>query len=162
MKKNLLITLFLVLGFLGGSCSDSSSSDGGETGGGSGENPTPKIEVSNIADNKATVTATLVSGEFHGAKIVAGVRISKLDFDYTREIPLIDYVEKNGSTVDAMPYTTELSDLIFEQDYLCAVIVYDATGRACASSYTTFTAEGLPDGISDENSAGNLEDNPQQ
>ncbi|WP_417015526.1 hypothetical protein [Alistipes sp.] len=162
MKKNLLITLFLVLGFLGGSCSDSSSTDDGDTGNTGGGDPTVKIEVSNIADNKATVTATLVSGDFHGAKIITGIRVSSLDFDYTREIQLIKYVEENGSKVDGLPYTTELSDLIFEQDYLCAVIVYDATGRACSSSYTTFTADGVPDGISDENSAGNLEDNPQQ
>lgn len=158
MKKSLLISMVLLLGFLCGSCSDSSSS---ESEGGGGETLSVKIEVSNIADNKATVTAALETGKFHGAKIVAGIRISTLDFDYTREIPLIQYVEQNGTTIDAMPYTTELSDLIYNQDYLCAVIVYDQTGRACASSYVTFTAEGDPDGISDENSAGNLEDNPQ-
>ena len=51
--------------------------------------------------------------------------------------------------------------MIFEQDYFCAVIVYDRTGRACHSAYLTFTAEGDPEGISNDNSAGNLEDNPQ-
>lgn len=158
MKKYLLISVALVLGFLGGSCSDSSDSNGGN----GGDAPTVKIEVSNIADNKATVTATLLGGKFYGAKILTGVRISSLDFDYTREIPLIQYVEANGSAIDGLPYTTELENLVFEQDYLCAVIVYDATGRACASSYVTFTADGTPEGISDENSAGNLEDNPQQ
>ena len=55
----------------------------------------------------------------------------------------------------------KLTDLIFEQDYFCAVIVYDRTGRACHSAYLTFTAEGDPEGISNDNSAGNLEDNPQ-
>lgn len=159
MKKYLLISVALVLGFLGGSCGDSSSdSDGGSA----GNAPTVKIEASNIADNKATITASLTSGDFYGAKVVTGIRISTLDFDYTREIQLIKYVEANGTAIDGLPYTTELSDLVFEQDYLCAVIVYDGTGRACASSYVTFTADGVPEGISDENSAGNLEDNPQQ
>lgn len=157
MKKYLLISVALVLGLLGGACDDSS-----DTNGGNGDAPTVKIEVSNIADNKATVTATLLGGQFYGAKILPGVRISTLDFDYTREIPLIKYVEANGESIDGLPYTTELENLVFEQDYLSAVIVYDATGRACASSYATFTAEGIPDGISDDNSAGHLEDNPQQ
>ena len=70
------------------------------------------------------------------------------------------YVESNGTAVE-LPFTTQLTDLIFEQDYFCAVIVYDRTGRACHSAYLTFTAEGDPEGISNDNSAGDLEDNPQ-
>ena len=97
---------------------------------------------------------------FYGAKIVTGVRVSTLTLDYTREIPLIKYVEANGTAAE-LPFTTQLTDLIFEQDYFCAVIVYDRTGRACHSAYLTFTAEGDPEGISNDNSAGNLEDNPQ-
>ena len=97
-----------------------------------------------IADNKATVTAALEKRNFYGAKIVTGVRVSTLTLDYTREIPLIKYVEANGMAVE-LPFTTQLTDLIFEQDYFCAVIVYDRTGRACHSAYLTFTAEGDPE-----------------
>ena len=42
---------------------------------------------------------------------------------------------------------------------MCAIIVYDETGRACDSAFDTFIAEGEPDGIANDSSAGNLEDN---
>ena len=105
--------------------------------------PIVKIEATEIADNKATISAMVESGSFYGAKIVTGVRVSTLTLDYTREIPLIKYVEANGTAAE-LPFTTQLTDLIFEQDYFCAVIVYDRTGRACHSAYLTFTAEGDP------------------
>ena len=46
-------------------------------------------------------------------------------------------------------------------DRIGTVCRADRTGRACHSAYLTFTAEGDPEGISNDNSAGNLEDNPQ-
>ena len=146
MKKILILSAALLTGFFALSCGDSSSEPEDDP-----NMPAVKIEAANIADNKATVTAALEKGNFYGAKIVTGVRVSSLTLDYTREIPLIKYVESNGTAVD----------LIFEQDYFCAVIVYDRTGRACHSAYLTFTAEGDPEGISNDNSAGDLEDNPQ-
>ena len=111
------------------------------------------------ADNKATVTAELTAGQFYGAKIVTGVRISDVTIDYTKEIALIQYVEANGKDISELPYTEELTDLIYHQDYLCAVIVYDETGRACDSAFDTFIAEGNPDGIAEDSSAGSLDDN---
>lgn len=90
---------------------------------------------------------------------MTGVRVSTLTLDYTREIPLSSTSRRTARR--RTPFTTQLTDLIFEQDYFCAVIVYDRTGRACHSAYLTFTAEGDPEGISNDNSAGNLEDNPQ-
>lgn len=155
MKKIIFLSAAILTALFTLSCGDSSTEpdDGGDM-------PTVRIEASDIADNKATITAAIESGSFYGARIVTGVRVSTLSLDYTREIPLIKYVEANGVQVE-LPHTTQLSDLIYEQDYFCAVIVYDRTGRACASDYLTFTAEGDPEGISDDNSAGNLEDNPQ-
>ena len=155
MKKILILSAALLTGFFALSCGDSSSEPEDDP-----NMPAVKIEVGDIADNKATVTAALEKGNFYGAKIVTGVRVSTLTLDYTREIPLIKYVEANGTAAE-LPFTTQLTDLIFEQDYFCAVIVYDRTGRACHSAYLTFTAEGDPEGISNDNSAGNLEDNPQ-
>lgn len=155
MKKIILISTAILIGFFILSCGDSSSDPYDDS-----DMPIVKIEAADIADNKASISAAVESGSFYGAKIVTGVRVSTLTLDYTREIPLIKYVEANGEAVD-LPFTTQLSDLIYEQDYFCAVIVYDKTGRACSSAYLTFTAEGDPEGISDENSAGNLEDNPQ-
>ncbi len=141
MKKILILSAALLTGFFALSCGDSSSEPEDDP-----NMPAVKIEVGDIADNKATVTAALEKGNFYGAKIVTGVRVSTLTLD--------------GMAVE-LPYTTQLTDLIFEQDYFCAVIVYDRTGRACHSAYLTFTAEGDPEGISNDNSAGNLEDNPQ-
>lgn len=155
MKKILILSAALLTGFFALSCGDSSSEPEDDP-----NMPAVKIEVRDIADNKATVTAALEKGNFYGAKIVTGVRVSTLTLDYTREIPLIKYVEANGTAAE-LPFTTQLTDLIFEQDYFYAVIVYDRTGRACHSAYLTFTAEGDPEGISNDNSAGNLEDNPQ-
>lgn len=155
MKNILLISTAILTGLFTLSCGDSSSDAEDQ-----GDIPTVKIEAGNIADNKATITASLENGNFYGAKIVTGVRASSLSVNYKREIPLIKWIEKDGTDIQ-LPYTTELSNLIFEQDYFCAVIVYDKTGRASHSAYVIFTADGDPDGISNENSAGNLEDNPQ-
>ena len=154
MKKALLILATIAIGVV-------SCKKGSDDGGGGGVQPVVKIEVSNIADNKATVSAALEAGAFRGAKIVTRVRVQTMDIDYTKDIPLVKYVEENGETISSLPYTTEIINLSYEQDYLCAIIVYDATGRACDADYVTFTAVGNPDGISDDNSAGTLEDNPQ-
>ena len=124
MKKILILSAALLTGFFALSCGDSSSEPEDDP-----NMPAVKIEVGDIADNKATVTAALEKGNFYGAKIVTGVRVSTLTLDYTREIPLIKYVEANGTAAE-LPFTTQLTDLIFEQDYFCAVIVYDRTGRA--------------------------------
>ena len=123
MKKILILSAALLTGFFALSCGDSSSEPEDDP-----NMPAVKIEVGDIADNKATVTAALEKGNFYGAKIVTGVRVSTLTLDYTREIPLIKYVEANGTAAE-LPFTTQLTDLIFEQDYFCAVIVYDRTGR---------------------------------
>ena len=117
MKKILIVSAALLTGFFILSCGDSSSDPYDDS-----DMPIVKIEATEIADNKATISAMVESGSFYGAKIVTGVRVSTLTLDYTREIPLIKYVEANGMAVE-LPYTTQLTDLIFEQDYFCAVIV---------------------------------------
>lgn len=84
MKKILILSAALLTGFFALSCGDSSSEPEDDP-----NMPAVKIEVGDIADNKATVTAALEKGNFYGAKIVTGVRVSTLTLDYTREIPLI-------------------------------------------------------------------------
>ena len=86
MKKILILSAALLTGFFALSCGDSSSEPEDDP-----NMPAVKIEVGDIADNKATVTAALEKGNFYGAKIVTGVRVSTLTLDYTREIPLIKY-----------------------------------------------------------------------
>lgn len=83
MKKILILSAALLTGFFALSCGDSSSEPEDDP-----NMPAVKIEVGDIADNKATVTAALEKGNFYGAKIVTGVRVSTLTLDYTREIPL--------------------------------------------------------------------------
>ena len=77
---------------------------------------------------------------------------------YTNEIQLIRYVEENGKDIE-LPFTETVQDIVYNRDYLSAVVVYDETGRACASAYDTFTGDGEIDGFSGDNSAGNLEEN---
>lgn len=155
MKKFLLLAASLLLAAV--SCNKPEGEEG--NGGTDGVMPEVKISVTDNADNKATVTAELTAGQFYGAKIITGVRISDVTIDYTKEIALIQYVEANGKDISELPYTEELTDLIYHQDYLCAVIVYDETGRACDSAFDTFIAEGNPDGIAEDSSAGSLDDN---
>ena len=139
MKRFLLFTASLCL--MAVSCNKPEGGD--DNGGSDGVMPEVTIAVTDNADNQATVTAQLTAGQFYGAKIITGVRISDITIDYSKEIALIQYV----------------TDLIYHQEYMCAVIVYDETGRACDSAFDTFIAEGEPDGIANDSSAGNLEDN---
>ena len=67
MKKILILSAALLTGFFALSCGDSSSEPEDDP-----NMPAVKIEVGDIADNKATVTAALEKGNFYGAKIVTG------------------------------------------------------------------------------------------
>ncbi len=156
MKKILIICTALALGLLSGCNKNNPEDDGDTTGGGM-----PKVSITATAndDNTADISATLTEGTFHGAKIVPAVEISTIgDLNYTNEIQLIRYVEENGKNID-LPYSETVTDIVYNRDYLSAVIVYDETGRACASAYTTFTGDGEIEGFSGENSAGSLEEN---
>lgn len=152
MRKNILLTLLAAASLL---CSCGKSDEPREE----ATEPKVKIEVGGLADNNATVTASLTQGEFYGAKIVTGLRVDRLDFDYTKEVKLTQWVEENGKTINALPYTENLSRLTYQKDYISAVIVYNKDGRACWVAYETWTAVGTPDGISKDNSAGRLDDN---
>ena len=152
MKKNILLTILAAASLI---CSCGKSDEPNE------ETAEPKvqIEVSGLADNNATISASLTQGEFLGAKIVTGIRVDRLDFDYTKEVKLTKWVEENGKEIDALPYSEDLSQLTYQKDYISAVIVYNKEGRACSAAYETWTAVGKPDGISKDNSAGQLEEN---
>lgn len=154
MKKYLLITLaaFSLLC----ACNKTPAEGGSEN-----EDVTPvvKLEVTNIENNCATISATLEAGKFYGGKIINAVKVSNVDIDYTSEIKLIQYLRENAEDIAGMPYTKTVEKLTFEKDYFTAVIIYDKDGRVCSSQYKTWTAQGMPDGISNENSAGDLDNN---
>ena len=142
MKKILILSAALLTGFFALSCGDSSSEPEDDP-----NMPAVKIEVGDIADNKATVTAALEKGNFYGAKIVTGVRVSTLTLDYTREIPLIKYVEANGTAAE-LPFTTQLTDLIAEilktlgRNTHGTVAVPVAAGAVAEAATLKVTAEG--------------------
>lgn len=153
MKKFLTLTL-AALALLCGCNKSAEDKDGGED-----VSPAVKLEITDLKDNCATITATLTQGQFHGGKIIVAKKVSSIDIDYTNEIKLIQYVRTNGTDIDKMPYTTTVENLTYEKDYFTAVIVFDKDGRATGSKYETWTAQGTPDGISDKNSAGELGNN---
>ena len=121
--------------------------------------PVVKIQVTGIDNNQATVTATLEEGEFYGGKILTNMKMSDVTFNYTRELALISYVEQAGQTIESLPYTITLENLRADIDYLSAVIIYGKDGIAISSDYETWTSIGVPEGWSNDNNAGNLEDN---
>lgn len=116
------------------------------------------LEVSGIADNKATIDVA-AAGKANGGKIVAAFPLSKLDIDYEQEILLINFVETNGEAIASFPYNATKEKLQADVDYITAVIVYDQKKIAKASAYKIWTAEGLPDGWSQSNDAGKLDPN---
>lgn len=155
MKKILILSAALLTGFFALSCGDSSSEPEDDP-----NMPAVKIEVGDIADNKATVTAALEKGNFYGAKIVTGVRVSTLTLDYTREIPLIKYVEANGHGG-----RTALHDTAHRPDLRAGLLLrrhrLRPHGPRLPLRLPHLHGRGRSEGISNENSAGNLEDNPQ-
>ena len=121
--------------------------------------PEIKIEVSDIDNNQATITATMTEGTFYGGKVITHMPMSEVTFNYTRELALISYVNEHGTPINEMPWTTTLEGLRADTDFLSAVIVFDKGGIPIASAYETWTAVGVPESWSDGNSAGDLENN---
>ena len=113
------------------------------------------LEVTDIADNQATVKAELTAGSFYGAKIVKMVDRQDITIDLESEIQLTNYVLANGEDID-LPYSETISDVRLGQDKFTAVIVMDNTGRAVDVKYVIWPPAGLPDGWSTENGAGEL------
>ena len=126
--------------------------------GGSGVRTTVGIAISDNADNRATVSAAILTGEFVRAKVLECVPVDEITFDYNIEVKLVKFVEENGEEVQ-LPYTGQLQKLRPGTVYLSAVIAYNRQGRACCSDFVVWTAEGEPGLWSDDNSAGELEDN---
>lgn len=116
---------------------------------------TIEVTVSDNADNAATVGATLPTGKAPAGKVVT-VKLSAMEgIDYQDELALINYVKENGKDI-TFPYSETLSKTDAGQEYITAVIALDKTGRAVKSVYTIWTAEGTPDGWSQNDGAGSV------
>lgn len=144
----ILVAMFMTLSFLG--CDKSAGEDSGET-------ISVNLEVTDIADNCATIKAYLTSGNFYGAKLLESMNADDVTFDSTNDIQLINYVEKNGEAVD-LPLERKLTGVKVGKDMFTAIIVYDRTNRVVTTKTVTWTPEGKVDGWSDENNPGELEE----
>lgn len=114
------------------------------------------LNVTDIADNQATVSVNLSEGEFHGAMIVEAANFSDVSIDYTNENKLIKYVRQNGVNIDSVPYTHTVTGLRTGRDMFTAVIVFKSNGLAVTPKYLTWTADGVA--WSDDAGAGSLDE----
>lgn len=147
MKKNLLILAFACTALLFGCGKDKGDKP---------EDPVKvSLEVTGIENNSATIKAELTSGKATGAKIVEDYILDDVTVDYTKDIPLVNFVEANGVKID-LPYEKTLTGVKIGQDRFTAIIVYDETGRAAVTAYKVWTPEGDPDGWSTDNNPGEL------
>lgn len=151
MKRILLLTAVALAAFLTG-CNKPDNQQQGQQ-----ETVEVSLEVTDIADNCATIKASLTSGSFHGARIIEMLPVADVPAEVLEsEIRLTDYVIENGSEIDAMPYEKTLTDVRIGADMFTAIIVYDASGRAADAVYVQWTPAGLPDGWSTDNNPGEL------
>jgi hypothetical protein len=113
------------------------------------------LEVTDSADNCATIKVTVTSGTATKGKIVKAVRNSEITVDPTKDIQLINWIETNGVEV-SLPYTETLTDLAVGNDMFTAVAVYNADGRAEVCKYQVWTPVGKVEGWSTDNNPGSL------
>lgn len=148
MKKTLLIIAAVAALLMG--CNKPQSDEQEET-------FAVSLTVTDIADNCATVRASLTEGTFYGAKLIEKMNLEDVTIDYGNDIQLVNFVEKNGISVE-LPYENILTDVRVGKDCFTAIIVYDATGRAAVTSTCIWTPVGNPDGWSETNNPGELEE----
>lgn len=121
--------------------------------------PTMNLTVSEIADNTALVTSEQKTGSTFGAKIIEFYPVTDIGFDYNVEVKLVKFVKENGVSV-SLPYTHKIeTGLRPGINYITAIIAYNAEGRAVCSAFQTWKAAGTEGMWSDDNSAGDLEEN---
>ena len=121
--------------------------------------PTMNLTVSEIADNTALITSEQQTGTTFGAKVIEFYPVADIGFDYNVEVKLVKFVEENGVPV-SLPYTHKIvKGLKPGVNYISAIIAYNAEGRAVCSAFQTWKASGTEGMWSDDNSAGELEEN---
>nr|WP_303013053.1 hypothetical protein [uncultured Bacteroides sp.] len=121
--------------------------------------PTMTLTVSEIADNRALITAEQKTGTTVGAKVIDFYPVADMGFDYNVEVKLVKFVEENGVPV-SLPYVHRIEEgLKPGVNYISAIIAYNAEGRAVCSAFQTWKASGTEGMWSDDNSAGELEEN---
>lgn len=121
--------------------------------------PAVSLNVTVGEDGSARIEVAIVSGRLLSAKIVESYPVKDIFIDYNVEIRLVQFVEEQGAAIP-LPHSKTLTEgLRPGSDYLTAVIAYDETGRAACSAFRTWKAKGQEGTWSNNNSAGELEDN---
>jgi hypothetical protein len=134
-----------------------SCKDGGEEPESSIIIPEIKVEVTNITDSGADISVTKVKGIISAYKVVQSYPVSDLTIDPTNDEALKSFVGENGQVI-TVPYSGRATGLQPETEHICAVAGYGASETPICVHYVVFTTTELPGSISNENSAGELEE----
>ncbi len=155
MKKILLISVALMTLFA--SCKKGEGPKGGnDNGGGTQEVIEPKLEVTDIANNQATITVTLVQGNFYGGKIVEAINEENVGINYDDAFELVQYVVDNGTEISSLPYTKTLENVKKGRDKFTAVLLYNSKGIPYVAKYAIWTPDGVAYEWSETNTPGSL------
>lgn len=119
--------------------------------------PEIKVEATNITDNGADISLTKVGGLISTYKIVHGYPVSDLKIGPDNEDELKTLVGENGLTV-TVPYSGKATGLQPDTEYISAAVGYGSSGNPICVHYVAFTTKELPGTISNENSAGELDE----
>ncbi len=134
----------------------------GNGGGGSEPKPQAKVEltlsVTDIADNCATIDVSVKSGKCSKAILIEAMKNDEVTVDPTNEIKLIEFIRANGVEI-TLPYNNTVDEKKLGVNYFTAVAAVNSEGRVVTAASTVWTGDGEAEGVSGDNSAGDLEEN---
>lgn len=116
--------------------------------------PEIKVEITNITDSGADISLKRVGGLISTYKIVAGYPVSDLTSP-DNEDELKTVVGEKGLTV-TVPYSGKATGLHPDTEYISIAVGYGSTGNPICVHSVVFSTKELAGTISNENSAGEL------
>lgn len=119
--------------------------------------PEIKLEVTNITDGGADISLRKVVGLISTYKIVQGYPVGDLTDGPDNEDELKALIGENGLTV-TVPYSGKATGLHPDTEYVSIAVGYGSTGNPICIDYVVFRTKELAGAISNENSAGELEE----
>ncbi len=121
--------------------------------------PAVKLTVTEIAANAATLTVA-TEGDVVSLKVVENYLTRDLTFDVEEvtDIKMIQFVEDKGK-VKQLPYQETLTRLPSAREYITIVVGYNSEGRGVCYDYVIWESVGADVEWSNDNSAGDLENN---
>ncbi|MGM9764570.1 MAG: hypothetical protein ACI3ZQ_11170 [Candidatus Cryptobacteroides sp.] len=115
------------------------------------------LEVVDIADNCATVKVSQTSGKFYGAKLIECMTVDEVTVDIDNDIQMVAFIEANGTDI-TLPYEKKLEKVRIGRDRVTAVIFYNKDGIAEVVKHVVWTPAGRPEGWSEDNTPGRVEE----